>query len=1190
MKPIKLEIEGLNSFETKQVLNFGALGDGVFGIFGKTGSGKSTILDAITLALYGEVERSKQNIDFINIKTKKAIVAFEFELVSNAERKLYLVRRVFKIKNNGKDVDSSAYLYLVDDDGNESLVEEGVSKVDSKIFSIMGLGVREFSKCIALPQGEFSAFLKAKPAERTEIMSNIFNLSGYGEKLVWSVKSKLQEFDKQVEINSSNLNLVSYATDEALEEVTKNKTASKELYDEKSMLLSEKSKEYAEKKNNFDRQTKLDAVLAELEKLNASSEEFDALKNEIEKNQNAIAVKADYEKLKKCKLDVASLTEKISNLNEIKLKAESDVQSAQIEFDEYSSSFDTKTVELNSKLARFDDLAKLDEEAKEIEEDSSKLALQIAEKKTELSSLGEKLELIESNLSKIEGDIQKIDNFVEANKPDVDLSYALEQTKGVESEIILIDDFYKKVEALVDETELDLKAVQEEYNSSIVDEKNLQAQREKIQNSIEVAFEDVDTTNFKKLRSCDKELEGMHEVEVSVSKVDEQIQKLELDTENRMATVSNLDSNIDEAERNLSGKEEEIKNKEIELAGVREEREEMLGEGVISLISEHLKIGDLCPVCNSRVVQKVYGDKVDVASMDGEINQKQTELKALRFERDKIFVEVISLKSRYEFEKAQIEINKGEIQKLTDSKNALYQRFVDNNDESKENFEKLKELLTKTADSLEDLINLQETLREAELRMTINKAQSGTKVTIYKNYLESLIDVIYDLQKKKAEREFVIYNVNEKYKNFNEYKKQIAEGKNIELLIDSKKEERVKLRDEQYRITNERTEVQKQIATCSASLDVLNEKLENSQKQVNNLKSKIVLSGVPEGVSLDEERAEVQKQIAKLKFDFDDKKTKLYSFKENLERTNHEYEVNVSILEGKRNEIDQIEKEVNDTLIRGEFSSHEELEQNFVDSSVLKLKTQKLDDYNSRVRVLEIQKSELESEISGKTSAEEIEKLTAEIASLNTEVQVLSENVGKTRSDYERFLIANKQYKEFSENLEKYKHKYDLAKELSNVLKGKALAEYVAEEYLQEITVSANEKLALLMDGRYILKFENKEFVVEDNFNDAQVRPASTLSGGETFLVSLSLALSISEAITMLSSRNMDFFFLDEGFGTLDGELCEAVVGALYKLESRNLKIGLISHVKELEDSIKNKVLIEKTQNKGSIIRIDHTL
>ena len=68
MKPIKLTIEGLNSFESKQELDFQSLTGGVFGIFGKTGSGKSTILDAITLSLYGKVERTKQNIDFINTK------------------------------------------------------------------------------------------------------------------------------------------------------------------------------------------------------------------------------------------------------------------------------------------------------------------------------------------------------------------------------------------------------------------------------------------------------------------------------------------------------------------------------------------------------------------------------------------------------------------------------------------------------------------------------------------------------------------------------------------------------------------------------------------------------------------------------------------------------------------------------------------------------------------------------------------------------------------------------------------------------------------------------------------------------------------------------------------------------------------------------------------------------------------
>ena len=127
------------------------------------------------------------------------------------------------------------------------------------------------------------------------------------------------------------------------------------------------------------------------------------------------------------------------------------------------------------------------------------------------------------------------------------------------------------------------------------------------------------------------------------------------------------------------------------------------------------------------------------------------------------------------------------------------------------------------------------------------------------------------------------------------------------------------------------------------------------------------------------------------------------------------------------------------------------------------------------------------------------------------------------------------------------------------------------------------------MDGRYTLKFENKEFYVEDNFNDGKVRPASTLSGGETFVVSLSLALSISDAISMLSSRSMDFFFLDEGFGTLDSELCSIVVSSLYKLESQNLSIGLISHVAELEESIKNKVLVTKDSS-GSHIEIVHSL
>src|SRR3712207_4873235 len=88
MKPIRLEIEGINSYAKTQVIDFNELTSrGLFGIFGNTGSGKSTILDAIILALYGRIPRSSK--DIVNSNCKKALVDFEFELGLGESRKYY---------------------------------------------------------------------------------------------------------------------------------------------------------------------------------------------------------------------------------------------------------------------------------------------------------------------------------------------------------------------------------------------------------------------------------------------------------------------------------------------------------------------------------------------------------------------------------------------------------------------------------------------------------------------------------------------------------------------------------------------------------------------------------------------------------------------------------------------------------------------------------------------------------------------------------------------------------------------------------------------------------------------------------------------------------------------------------------------------------------------------------------------
>ena len=162
-----------------------------------------------------------------------------------------------------------------------------------------------------------------------------------------------------------------------------------------------------------------------------------------------------------------------------------------------------------------------------------------------------------------------------------------------------------------------------------------------------------------------------------------------------------------------------------------------------------------------------------------------------------------------------------------------------------------------------------------------------------------------------------------------------------------------------------------------------------------------------------------------------------------------------------------------------------------------------------------------------------------------------------------------------------------LYERLRKLVEGNKFMEYVAEEYLQTVAVNAGRRLLSLTDGRYFLRYEGG-FFVGDNFNGGQLRSDSTLSGGETFLVSLSLALALSAEICARSLRPIEFFFLDEGFGTLDERLVDTVMDSLERLKSENFSIGIISHVEELKHRIDRRLIVTKaTERHGSQIHME---
>ncbi len=208
---------------------------------------------------------------------------------------------------------------------------------------------------------------------------------------------------------------------------------------------------------------------------------------------------------------------------------------------------------------------------------------------------------------------------------------------------------------------------------------------------------------------------------------------------------------------------------------------------------------------------------------------------------------------------------------------------------------------------------------------------------------------------------------------------------------------------------------------------------------------------------------------------------------------------------------------------------------------------------------------------------EKHESLKREITALTGEVAVLKAGVERANNRLkEKQALENQSAAQMQE--------VALLEKVVALVKDNKFMEFVAVEYLQEMASNANNLLLNLTNGRYFLVYD-KNFAVGDNFNGGELRGVHTLSGGETFLVSLSLALSLSAAIHQKSLRPIEFFFLDEGFGSLDNELVDTVMDSLEKLKSDNFSIGIISHVGELKDRLENKISVVKADGEhGSLI------
>jgi exonuclease SbcC len=192
--------------------------------------------------------------------------------------------------------------------------------------------------------------------------------------------------------------------------------------------------------------------------------------------------------------------------------------------------------------------------------------------------------------------------------------------------------------------------------------------------------------------------------------------------------------------------------------------------------------------------------------------------------------------------------------------------------------------------------------------------------------------------------------------------------------------------------------------------------------------------------------------------------------------------------------------------------------------------------------------------------------------------------VESARAASVRLADARRHRIDLESDMRKYQSEAEVAKALASHLEARRFMEWLLSEALDELVAGATVMLNRITDGQYDLIYRDQDFWVVDHHDADMARPARSLSGGETFAASLSLALALSDQLASLARHgaSLESIILDEGFGTLDPETLDAVATTLEALTlSAGRTVGLVTHVAELAERVPVRFHITKDA-KGS--------
>ena len=219
---------------------------------------------------------------------------------------------------------------------------------------------------------------------------------------------------------------------------------------------------------------------------------------------------------------------------------------------------------------------------------------------------------------------------------------------------------------------------------------------------------------------------------------------------------------------------------------------------------------------------------------------------------------------------------------------------------------------------------------------------------------------------------------------------------------------------------------------------------------------------------------------------------------------------------------------------------------------------------------------------------DEVDALEARRAATQRDIAALAGTVARLRAEVEQIERKIARAAELQQKKQALEAGGALAQTLAQHLRADQFLAYVQEEALRLLAEDGSRHLHMLSQGRYSLVCEEQEFAVLDHWNADSRRSVKTLSGGETFLASLALALALAESLARLSAEGrageaLESLFLDEGFGALDAETLDVVVQAIEALQGGQRMVGIVTHIPELAERMPARLEVRRGPHSATV-------